>query len=53
MTRKQAIDEYRAKMPTEETERRPVRKGERSEAKRIEEGFRLLSGEGVYADEAE
>lgn len=32
-------------------EHRPRRRGEASEARRIEAGFRILAGEGVYADD--
>lgn len=34
-------------------ERRPRRKGEASEARRIEAGFRMLAGEGVYVDDTD
>jgi hypothetical protein len=34
-------------------ERRPKRHGEASEARRIEAGFRILAGEGVYVDETD
>lgn len=34
----------------ERYESRPRRRGEVSEARRLDEGFRMLNGEGVYAD---
>lgn len=33
-----------------EPEPRPHRRGEKSQARRIEAGFRILAGEGVYSD---
>lgn len=44
-------EESRALKRTAEPERRPTRKGEKSEARRIEAGFRMLEGEGVYAED--
>lgn len=46
-------DHSREMKRTADPEHRPLRRGEKSEARRLADGFRILAGEGVYDDEAE